>query len=254
MQKTSKKNNSILLFFILIIVFSIPFWILGGLTKIQLMPGLPIDTFMIVCPVTVALILAYRENGKQGMIQLLKRGIDVKNVKPGWLFVTILLLPLISIFAFFWLRLSGTMVPVPDIKVIQVLAYILLFFLGALCEELGWSGYLTDPIQSRFGALNAAILIGLFWAVYHWIALLHVNHSIDWIFWWSIGTVAYRIIIVWLYNNTGGSVFIASLFHMTINLTWQLFPINGSYYSPEKTSILLIIEITKPPAMLGRIE
>ena len=44
--------------------------------------------------------------------------------------------------------------------------------------------------------------------------------------------------ITWLYNNTGKSVFVAILFHAMINVTWQLFPINGSYYDPRVTSLI----------------
>jgi hypothetical protein len=46
-------------------------------------------------------------------------------------------------------------------------------------------------------------------------------------------------IITWLYNNTGRSVFIAVLFHAMFNLTWQLFPIDGSFYDPRVTSLIL---------------
>lgn len=229
-------------FFTLVIIFSIPFWVLGGLTGIQLLPGLPIDAFMVVCPVLAALVLVYRENGKRGMIELLKRGIDVRSVNPkGWYFVAILLMPVVSILVFFWLRWTGIGVPGFEAKAFQVLLYIIMFFVGALCEELGWSGYLTDPMQSRLSALNTAIALGLFWAAYHFVALMQVHRPIIWIVWWSIGTVALRVIILWLYNNSGKSVFIASLFHMMFNLSWQLFPVNGSYYSPDKTGVLLTI-------------
>ncbi|MEP7288205.1 MAG: hypothetical protein ABI947_20830 [Chloroflexota bacterium] len=49
------------------------------------------------------------------------------------------------------------------------------------------------------------------------------------------------MIIVWLYNNTGKSVFAAALFHMMINVTWQLFPVNGSYFDPRIASSLLAL-------------
>lgn len=242
MQKTPAKSGSIPAFMVLVIILSIPFWVLGGWMRIQILPGLPIDAIMIVCPVSVACILTYRDNGKQGVIKLLKRGTDVKNVHPkGWYFPAILFMPLISVAVFFWLRLSGTIVPAPEIKPVQIFIYIIMFFVGALCEELGWTAYLTDPLQSRIGALNTGIIMGLFWILYHLIALIHVQRSIEWIAWWSIGTVVLRVIMVWLYNNSGKSVFIATLFHMTINLTWQLFPVNGSYYNPTKTSIILVI-------------
>ena len=37
----------------------------------------------------------------------------------------------------------------------------------------------------------------------------------------------------WLYIHAGKSVFVAALFHAMINLCWQLFPINGSFYDPR---------------------
>jgi hypothetical protein len=51
-------------------------------------------------------------------------------------------------------------------------------------------------------------------------------------------TVALRVIVVWLYNNTAKSVFAAALFHTTINVTWQLFPIQGSFFDPRITGAI----------------
>jgi hypothetical protein len=39
--------------------------------------------------------------------------------------------------------------------------------------------------------------------------------------------------MVWLYQHAGKSVFAATIFHAMINLSWQLFPINGSFYDPQ---------------------
>jgi len=84
-----------------------------------------------------------------------------------------------------------------------------------------------------------------------------VHRSLAFIAWWSLGTVAARVIIVWLYNNTGKSVFVAALFHTMINLTWQVFPINGSYYDPRVTGIItaivaVVVVIVWGPRTLAR--
>ena len=113
------------------------------------------------------------------------------------------------------------------------------FFIAAIGEELGWSGYAIDPLQNRYGALGGALILGIVWAVWHFIPLLSVQRSLVWIAWWSLGTVALRVIITWLYNNTGRSLFMAAIFHAMINLTWQLYPINGSYYDPRVTSLII---------------
>ena len=95
------------------------------------------------------------------------------------------------------------------------------------------------------------------WAVWHFIPLLSVPRSPIFIAWWTLGTISFRVIMTWLYNNTGKSVFTAVIFHAMINLTWQLFPINGSYYDPQVTSLLvaaaaLIVVVIWGPATLQR--
>src|SRR5208282_2503686 len=55
---------------------------------------------------------------------------------------------------------------------------------------------------------------------------------------WFLGTVSFRVLIVWLYNSTGRSVFAATLFHMTFNVSWQLFPVHGSHFDPRVTGMI----------------
>ena len=60
-----------------------------------------------------------------------------------------------------------------------------------------------------------------------------MHRSPSWIAWWCLYAVAARILIVWLYNNTGQSVFAVALFHATLNLSYMLFPVNGSHFDME---------------------
>jgi hypothetical protein len=52
--------------------------------------------------------------------------------------------------------------------------------------------------------------------------------------------VANRVIIVWLYNNTGRSVFAAAMHHTMSNVTWQLFPNHGSHYDPRVSGAVFV--------------
>ena len=38
---------------------------------------------------------------------------------------------------------------------------------------------------------------------------------------------AVRVLIVWLYNNTGKCVLAAALFHATVNMAYMFFPVYG---------------------------
>ena len=183
------------------------------------------------------------------MKELLKRSFDFKRVKSKiWYVPLILLMPCIMLLSYIVMRLMGVHLPPPRFPVVNILALFVAFFIGVLGEELGWSGYVIDPLQNRFGALGGAIILGVVWAVWHWVPLLEVPRSPSFIGWWSLGTVSARVIITWLYNNTGKSVFVATVFHAMINLTWQLFPVSGSYYDPHVTgpitAVVAVIVIT----------
>jgi hypothetical protein len=53
--------------------------------------------------------------------------------------------------------------------------------------------------------------------------------------------VATRILIVWLYSNTGRSLFAAVLYHMMYNVSTLLLPNYGLHYDSFVTSILVAI-------------
>ncbi len=132
--------------------------------------------------------------------------------------------------------MMGTPLPPPRIPVARTIGLFLGFLAGGLCEELGWSGYAVDPLQDELGAFMAAMAEGVVWAAWHFIPLAEAHRSIGFVAWWTVNTIAMRVVIVWLYNNTGRSVFMAALLHAMSNLTWQLFPVNGSFYDPRVTA------------------
>lgn len=255
------EKRSQLAFFALVFALSIPFWIAGAVTSFRLLPGLPVSALIFVCPGTAALILVYRRSDREGVIELLKRGGDYGRIKAGkWLAPVILLMPTIMILSYLWMRWTGTPLPIPHVSILGVTIMMLAFFLSALGEELGWTGYITDRMQGRWNALETAALIGLVWAIWHFVPLLQVHRSPRWIAWWTLGTVAARILIVWIYNNTGRSVFAATIFHATINLSWQIFPVNGSYYDPRITGLMvalvtaIVVAVWGPRALTRSVE
>lgn len=240
LNRSSPRNRSALAYFGLTFALSVPFWIVGALTKFQILPSIPVSALGLVCMVGAASVLVYRENGWSGVLELLKRSFDFKRVKAKiWYLPTFLLMPCIMVLSYVVMRLMGVALPAPQLSLATTLILFVVFFVAAVGEELGWSGYAIDPLQQRFGALGGALVLGLVWAVWHLIPLLSVQRSLTWIAWWSLSTVAYRVIITWLYNNTGKSAFVAVIFHATINVTYLLFPINGSYYDPRVTGLIV---------------
>ena len=137
------------------------------------------------------------------MLGLLERSFEYKRIRSKvWYAPILLLMPSVMVLSYGLMRLIGVPLPTPQFPVLEVLALLLVFFIAALGEELGWSGYVLDPMQDRWGALRAGILLGLVWAAWHIIPLLQAHRSPAWIAWWCLGTVTMRVLMVWLYNNT----------------------------------------------------
>ncbi len=237
--------RSSLNFFVLVYVLSILFWALGALIALQLLPALPISALGFVSPVVAAAILIHRKKGFAGIWDLLRRSFDLGRIgKKAWFILVLFFEPGVMVLSFVVMQFSGVPIPNPQISLLPFLALFVVFFVGGLGEELGWSGYAIDPLQTRYGALRASLILGVVWAVWHFIPLLEAQRSPEFIAWWSLETVALKVIIVWLYNNTGRSVFVAAIFQAMINLTWQLFPVNGSFYDPKVSGLITAIAAT----------
>jgi hypothetical protein len=242
MNTTPSRRRSPLKFFLLVFALSLPFFLAGSLTSFQLLPGVPVAALMFVCPVTAGVILVYRANETAGVAAMLKRSFDLKRIRAKiWCAPIVLLAPALAAFQYGLIRGMGVPLPNPQIPLITTLGMSIAMFIAALGEELGWSGYAIDPMQDRWGALPASILLGLVWAIWHIVPLVQVHRSAVWIAWWSLGTVAARVLIVWLYNNTGKSVFAAAVFHTMMNVSWQLFPIHGSYFDQRINGAIMAI-------------
>lgn len=74
------KQGSPLSFFALVLVLSLPFWLLGAATDLQFMPGLPVSALMAFCPMAAALILVHQDSGAAGVTGLLRRSFDFKRI------------------------------------------------------------------------------------------------------------------------------------------------------------------------------
>ena len=229
-------------FFLLVFSLSVPFWLAGGLTDLQLIPGLSVSALMAFCPLAAALILTYQEGGYASATGLMKRSLDFQRIEAKRWYIPILLLmggvDLVVYGLMCWMDLP---LPAPQIQVPQTALMFAAFFFLALGEELGWSGYITGPLLARWSALQAGALLGAVGVLWHLCALLLMHRPPIWIAWWCLYAVAFRILIIWIFNNTGQSVFAVALFHATLNLSFVLFPVNGSYFDMRLGGLVMAL-------------
>ena len=240
--RTATTPRSPLAFFALVFALSVPFAILGFVTKLQLMPGIPISALGFVCPATAAAILSYREGGRAGVSALLRKSLEFKIIYSRvWLLPVALLMPCVALATYLVMRAANIPHATPHFPLPASLVLFAAFLVAALGEEIGWSGYAIDPMQERWTALQASVVLGVIWAAWHIIAMVQTGQSAPWIAWGCLDMVATRVIMVWIYNNTSRSVLAVVLFHAIANLTFKsVFP-GGSYESERIISVILTV-------------
>jgi hypothetical protein len=237
---TTKTTRNIPAFFILTFILSLPFYILAVLVppEMAMLAGLALT----LAPITAALILIFRQNRSNGAKRLLKRAFDYKRITHVRWYVPILFLwPVIFSLALVLLNLIGEPIPDPVFPIVVAPVGLLVFFLLALTEEVGWLGYAYDPMENRWNALIASIVLGLIWAAWHLPIYIAGPESSVWVAGQFITLAVARILIVWIFNNTSKSVFAAIIFHAVYNLCTLLFPVYGSSLGPGSTAVIVLI-------------
>ena len=242
-----------LIFFLLVLLLAVPFWIAGGAVGVQLMPGLPAAALMFVCPDLAAGLLAARSGGAAAVGRLFARAFDGRRIPSAlWLVPILFIRPAASLLSIAVQRLQGVPVPDPQVGALTTLGLCALFLVAALGEEIGWSGYASEPLVRRWGPLGGALILGAAWAVFHFVALIEAHRSIEWIAWWTLGALSMRVIMMWIFIGTRRSVFAVALFHAAGNVAWQVYPVRGSFFDPRIDSLILTgvaLLVAATPAM-----
>jgi uncharacterized protein len=97
-----------------------------------------------------------------------------------------------------------------------------------IMEELGWTGFATPRLKLRYAALGTGLIVGVLWGAWH----LPINYWSSGVTSgevslavsapaWLIGTLlgqltALRVLMVWVYERTGGSLPVAILMHASL--------------------------------------
>jgi membrane protease YdiL (CAAX protease family) len=105
--------------------------------------------------------------------------------------------------------------------------FVIQVFLFQLAEEAGWTGFFQERLHSRYSPLKLCAVVAFFWAIWH-MPEFFADEG------WTLGTAAVapvffvieliglffaRVLIVWIYSNTGRSVLLVILFHACFDAT-----------------------------------
>jgi membrane protease YdiL (CAAX protease family) len=99
------------------------------------------------------------------------------------------------------------------------------FFAGGVNEESGWRGFALPRLQRRYCPLVAALVVWVFWALWHLpadlasdqTAMQILNNRLLFNAIWSI-------LFAWVFNRTKGSLLAPAIFHPAMNASGELLP------------------------------
>lgn len=239
-------------FVALTVAASTLFWLLGeGQIAGQLGVDLPVSSLMACCPAVAAIVLVRRREPPGGVRRLLARALDHHRMPgSGWYVPAVALMPAVMAASYGVRRLAGAAVPEPDVSAGVVVASCVLFLVAAAAEEIGWTGYATGPLQARWGALTAGVVLGAVWALWHVVPYAQAGHGAGWIVGQCLFTVAFRVILGWLYVRTGGSVLAATLCHASGNVGWVLLPYDPAVAAAVAWAVAVVLTAADRARML----
>jgi uncharacterized protein len=167
------------------------------------------------------LVLGFIVKQKGGIIKLLK-GWTKFRVPIVWYLVALSPILIAFVTAGLYILIYGEF-PLNEIifdPVSLIALMVMIIITGALGEELGWRGFALPELQKRMNALSASLLLGVIWVLWHlplWFAGLGFENIPYWSY--AITGISFTILVTWAFNHTRGSLVIASLFHLALNLS-----------------------------------
>ena len=205
-------------FFIMAFLFS---WIV--VIPLLLNPTLPIEPFQILGalagPTLAAVIVTAVLEGRKGLGVFFKRYVQWRAGLFWWIFVLFGLFIAINIVAAVILGtsiLTELFTHAGLVLFTYMITIITGVILGPLWEEPGWRGFALPRLQGQFGPVVGTLILGVLWALWHIPGYLGGWMSVN-IIVLILSSVAFSIVMTWVYNNTRGSILLMILLHSSSN-------------------------------------
>jgi membrane protease YdiL (CAAX protease family) len=207
--------------------------------------GFVLATLGSLVPSALGLLFVGLLRGRSGVRTLLGRLVHAR-IRLRW-YLAALALTMLAPLAVAMSILMGGDTPVVDKTIFGILfLFAFMIFPGsALGEELGWRGFALPRVQARHSALKASLIIGILWGFWHlplWL-IGRESNPISLYIPFVLAVIATSVICTWLYNNTGGSLFIIVLYHAAINLpiTVLISPLGSQQAQPFLIYVALTV-------------
>jgi membrane protease YdiL (CAAX protease family) len=203
-------------------------------------------------PGMAGIIVTWRERGRSGLRDFWRRATDFRRIRARWYLIILLLYPALQLLAIAISLLAGNDWQAPALlqqvaaQPIQAPIVLILYFLQAGLEELGWRGYMLDRVQPGRGPLRASLVVGLFHAFWHlptfWIVgtnQIEMGFRLDFLL-FVLTATATSFYETWSYYGNGRSTMAATLLHTVGNLLIDLCTEGPGTFQFRTFSLLIV--------------
>lgn len=107
--------------------------------------------------------------------------------------------------------------------------FILIF--APIVEELAWHSYGTDVLRSKFNLFTTSLIFSVYWVIWHIplsfikgyyhsnVVAIGLLYSLNFI----VSLFVFVILMNWLYYKTNRNIFITIVFHLSANISNEIF-------------------------------
>ena len=199
-------------------------------TKEQMAAVLPVTILAtLMGPSISGLLMIGLVDGKAGFREL-KTRLFKWRVGARWYAIALLLAPVIILAVLMALSIfSHNYLPgifTEDDKIALLMMGLLSGLFVGICEELGWTGFVTPRLRKQYSVLTTGLIIGVLWGIWHILPMailpsVAYSAPLSPSIYITIKTVslvlgslvAFRMLMVWVYDRTQ-SLLVLILMHM----------------------------------------
>ena len=177
---------------------------------------------LLVAPGLVGITLTAFLEGKAGIRAMFSR-MTHWRVGIGWYAVALGLMPILLLAILYGLTLLVSPAFAPALSLLGLAG-----IAAGYLEEIGWTGFVTPRLMSRWSPFKAGLILGLLWGFWHGLADYSIRGDTLGTFWpitfslFFLPLTAWRILMVWVYDNTH-SGHVAQLMHFSYTGSLALF-------------------------------
>lgn len=204
-------------------------------------------------PGLAGIFMTYREGDRDFRRDFWRRMLDARRIRPLWLLVILFLWPGIQLLALALNKILGGITPASEFvqevitQPLSIPVVIILYFIQAGLEELGWRGYMLERMLPSWGALRSSLLVGIFHALWHLPMFFMVGTNqikmgldLDFLI-FVVQVLAYSILTTWVYTGNGHSTLAATLFHCMGNLCLDIFVVAPGTMKNNLYTLLIVL-------------